>query len=53
MVFTLTPEHLAFGNGLILDGFDQAMVIVPGGWLAPDRHGQAGHFRELPSAISA
>src|SRR6202035_5508806 len=28
MVLTLTPEHLVLGNGLVLDGFNQARVIV-------------------------
>jgi len=28
MVHSLTPEHLALGNGAILDGLNQARVIV-------------------------
>jgi hypothetical protein len=28
MVHSLTPEHLAIGNGVILNGLNQAWVIV-------------------------
>jgi len=35
----LTPEHLAFGNGLVFDGLNQARVIV-----SQDRHIDAGLF---------
>jgi len=43
MVHSLTPEHLAFGNGLVFDGLNQARVIV-----SPDRH--IGAFRHRPHA---
>ena len=43
MVHSLTPEHLALGNGLVFDGLNQARVIVS----------QARHihpFRDWPHA---
>jgi hypothetical protein len=43
MVHSLTPEHLALGNGLVFDGLNQTRVIV-----SPARH--IDPFRDRPHA---